>query len=123
MKQTENLKNDYQSLKKDLADTTKKAGAAAEDKYNEYKEKGKEVAENIGNKYNELKERGKEMAENIEERAYEMGAKAKDMMNDAEDKLKKGVSCLEDQVRAHPMVSVTAAMLVGAMLAKLFSKK
>lgn len=105
MKQNDKNNNNFQDIKDDLSHATKKAGAVAQDKFNEYKEKGKE------------------MAENIEDKAYQMGTKAREMIDDAEYRLKKGVYSLEDRIKAHPIVYVSAAMVLGGVLAKLFSSK
>lgn len=100
----QNNNQTYEQVKDDLSQVAREASAAAE------------------NKYSKVKEKGRALMENAEEKAYQFGAKTRELIDDAEGKLKQGISSLESQVRSHPIISITGAMLVGGLLVKIFSR-
>jgi ElaB/YqjD/DUF883 family membrane-anchored ribosome-binding protein len=103
MEQSTN-KNKFENLKDEASDLAKHAGEVIGDKYSQFQDKGKELAQDIGNQ------------------AYKFGEKTRSFIDDSEEKLKKGVSSYEEQVKSHPILATGAAMLLGALVAKFFSK-
>lgn len=99
------LGNDLEALKKDLASLTKQVGNIAEQKFND------------------LKETGKEMASGIERKAYYYGTRAKEAVGEAEYMAKQGVDYMEEQVKSHPFLATGVAFFIGMLIGTLSSNK
>jgi ElaB/YqjD/DUF883 family membrane-anchored ribosome-binding protein len=98
------MENYSDTLKDDVATSANKVKERAQDMFEEGKKKGSAT-----------------MA-NLEAQAYQVGEKMREYYQDASSYTKDGVNQLQEQVKAHPLLSVGISFLAGMLIAKLTGK-
>jgi hypothetical protein len=61
--------------------------------------------------------------EGLEQGAYELGGKVKQELDKGQEYIEGSLQSLEEQVKSHPLLSVSVSFLLGMMIAKLISSK